>query len=128
MQNWFKLYSHSRGCVALQSPPLLNYLRSPLDILRQPSETCQEFKGEELCCDNIDAILPKCKQLSMEVMDGKKKIQKTKKKHKQGYNSISSPCKKVFTGTSRDIQQKSQQQYPLVSKKPIEDNFHVFIM
>lgn len=37
------------------------------------NEKCQEFKGEELCCDNIDVMLPKCKQLSVEVMDGKTK-------------------------------------------------------
>lgn len=33
-----------------------------------------EFKGKALCCDNSDVILPKCKQLSGDVMDGKTKL------------------------------------------------------
>lgn len=33
-----------------------------------------EFKGEALRCDNPDVILPKCKQLSGDVMDGKTKL------------------------------------------------------
>lgn len=41
------------------------------------SERRQGFKGEELCCDNIDVILPKCKQLPGVgggwMMDGKTK-------------------------------------------------------
>lgn len=91
-----------------------------------PQHKCRGFK--ERSCANTDVMLPKCKQLSVEGLDGKTQTRNREIMAFHSHAKMLFEESKVIMGRAVIFQLQAQQQGSLASKKPTADKSHLFII